>query len=254
LFRRVSGFYDITIVATWPYFSLSGTKTTTITVESDCGQSSVTASGFEGVFLYNNVPYTSGMIIPYTGQVTTSFASIVSNQQGCQIMNKNAMFLLKRSSSKYGSQNPIQTVATMTAGNTVYEGVDWLTQIAAPFEDQTEARSYFKAHYDSTDPALTSWESSEFELYLKLFKLITRVASETFAVKISASQAPFSIDASEKFSTNMESTPGYSSHSLVFSFQCVSPVTASNKALASSNDCCSILWKWDGMKITFDTT
>jgi hypothetical protein len=59
---------------------------------------------------------------------------------------------------------------------------------------------------------------------------------------------PFTLAAVSKFTTNMDSKPAFASYDksqLKFSYTCSDPTTGSDATLATSNNCCTLVFSWN---------
>lgn len=122
------------------------------------------------------------------------------------------------------------------------------------FVDQYLLTLQVAGQYDTTDSTLAAWEMTPAKnLVFNIFKITANVP-ETFSAVMGASpDQPFTLDASTKFRTNMDGVSAFAAYDksrLVYTYTCNNPTTGSNTSLAAANNCCSLVFSWNGTVLT----
>jgi hypothetical protein len=105
------------------------------------------------------------------------------------------------------------------------------------------------AFFVTTDTTLGAWNSADGSLTFYVFRILP-AAQETLTAYLDADpDVTFSIDARNKFTTNLDSNasfPSYDKSQLTYTYSCTHPTSASDATLAASNNCCALVFSWNG--------
>jgi hypothetical protein len=174
-------------------------------------------------------------------------------------LDKTFKFLIK--AALYGTGN---TVAVNSGTNSAYYNT-YLTQInpqtyasicgSCTFANQNYMTFQLAGKYDTADSTLAGWEMTPAVNMVFYVMKIIPAATETLSAVLNASpNQAFTIAASSKFSTNLDSNGSYSAtygkNALTYTYTCTNPVGGSNPTIAASSNCCALTFSWSSNTVT----
>lgn len=137
---------------------------------------------------------------------------------------------------------------------TSYSGLD-VTILNSSFDFLYHSRLTYavSASFATADTTLAAWASPEATVVFYVFRIFPASSETLLAVLNASPDIPFSIDARLKFKTNLDGDSNFSSYDksqLTYTYSCTHPTQATDSALAAANNCCALVFSWNGTTLS----